>query len=100
MRLTSILSNSISGIETSVIVPNRLAMNVTTSNLTCAYTFVDDLIKDAVANRTNVTIAAQQCAAICTLGWDTGDPDISGPGVSRLCVFATVEALLMQSSSV
>lgn len=57
-------------------------MNTTAS---CASNFssIYEIVQQADKGSINVTILAQTYPCVCTLAWGTGNPDLSGIGVSK-----------------
>jgi hypothetical protein len=51
-------------------------------NRTCDFDKIDDFFKYANRNGLNITVEVQHCQNLCLLTYGTGNPDLSGIGVS------------------
>jgi hypothetical protein len=65
--------------ETSA-VPSATAL--AEGNRTCDFDTIDDFFSHANKNGLNITVEVQHCQNLCLLTYGTGNPDLSGIGVS------------------
>lgn len=61
-------------------------MNNTLVNGTysCSFPSIGSLLATAEAGNLNITQLVQSCPNVCSLAWGTGNPDLSGIGVSAI----------------
>ena len=55
---------------------------IANDNLTCVFSSISQVLNEADAGSLNITKIVQICPNICSLAWGTGNPDLSGVGVS------------------
>ena len=48
----------------------------------CLFSSINQVLHKAETSGLNITTTIQNCPDICTLAWGTGNPDLSGIGVS------------------
>jgi hypothetical protein len=54
-------------------------------NATCVFSSISQVLYDAEIGSLNITKVVQICPNICLLAYGTGNPDLSGVGVSQTC---------------
>jgi hypothetical protein len=59
-----------------------LATALADGNRTCDFDKIDDFFSYANKNGLNITVEVQHCQNLCLLTYGTGNPDLSGIGVS------------------